>query len=296
MSLPGCKSTPSEPARLTGYIDAHSHVWTPDTKRFPLGAWITPDRMDPARFTAEQLLAVAGPAGVDRVVLIQHAPYYGDDNSYLIDCAAKHHGRFSIVAIVDERRSDLADHLRQLKRQGVRGLRIGPNRYADRTLVKEPMKWLQAPAMRKLWSVATDEGLVLCPLTNADFIPTLEPMLKDFGRTTVAIDHFAHAKTPDDMTALRRLAEFPNVHVKVSGFYKFGDQKAPYDDVSPMIKSVLDGFGATRLLWGSDCPYQLQNGNNYADAVKLIESGLDFLSPSDRTAILRANSQRLFFN
>ena len=283
-------------AARAGVIDAHSHVWTPDTKRFPLGPWITPDKMEPPSFTAEQLLATAEPCGVDRVVLIQHAPYYGDDNSYLIYCSRQHPGRFSIVAIVDERRSDIGDHLRHLKRQGVRGIRIGPSRYADRTLVKEPLNWLLAPAMRKLWALAADEGLILCPLLNAEHLPTLEPMLTDFPRTQIVIDHFGHAEKPAELSALLKLAKHRQVHVKVSGFYKFGDRKAPYDDLRPMIKQVVDAFTPTRLLWGSDCPYQLQNGNDYRSAVKLLQSGWDFLKAPARQAILHDNAHRLFFD
>ena len=75
---------------FNGFIDAHSHVWTPDTKRFPLGPWMKPEEMQPASFTAEELLAIAKPSGVDRVVIIQHAPYYGDDNAYLLDLSLIH--------------------------------------------------------------------------------------------------------------------------------------------------------------------------------------------------------------
>jgi len=298
LALTGCKrENKPPPSADPGYIDAHSHVWTSDTRRFPLGPWITPDKMDPASFTAEQLLAIAEPCGVDRAVIIQHAPYYGDDNSYLIDCAKRHPGRFSIVAIVDERRNDLADHLRILKGQGIRGIRIGPARYADRTMVKDLDNWLKAPAMHNLWVQATDHDLILCPLINAEHVPTLEPMLAMFPSTKVVIDHFAHCtvEKPEELQSLLKLARYRHVHVKASGFYKFGDRKAPYEDLAPIIKHVTDAYGPERILWGSDCPYQIQPGNNYRDAVSLIESGLDFLNASARMAILRDNAQRLFF-
>jgi predicted TIM-barrel fold metal-dependent hydrolase len=296
--LPGCKrnAPPTPPAR-SGYIDAHSHVWTPDTQRFPLGPWITPGEMAPASFTAEEFLAIAEPCGVDRAVIIQHAPYYGGDNAYLIDCAKRYPGRFSIVAIVDERRNDLAEQLRFLKASGVRGLRIGPSRYADRTPVKDPDRWLDAPSMQNLWKLATDLDLILCPLINAEHVPTLEPMLAKFANSKVVLDHFSHcvAEKPDELRQLLKLARHRHVHVKASGFYKFGDRKAPYGDLAPTIREVAQAFGSHRVLWGSDCPYQLQSGNNYRDAVSLIENDLDFLDASARMAILRDNTESLFF-
>ena len=39
----------------------------------------------PRSFTDEELMALAMPEGVGRVVLIQHYPHHGYDNSYLID-------------------------------------------------------------------------------------------------------------------------------------------------------------------------------------------------------------------
>ncbi|HSI35842.1 MAG TPA: amidohydrolase family protein, partial [Tepidisphaeraceae bacterium] len=297
----GCTLTGARPTAgaagntLTGYVDAHSHVWTPDTARFSLARWATRAQMDPPSFTAEELLALAKPHGVDRVVLIQHGPLYGDDNAYLLDCFTRFPGRFAVVAMADERRPDLADHLRELKRAGVRGLRIVPDRHVDRTPVKDPARWLEAPAMRALWSHATDLGLVICPLVSAQYLPSLDPMLAEFSATTVAVDHFGHAEAPDALPHLLKLARHPRAHVKVSGFYKFGDRTAPYDDLAPLIRRVADAFGPTRLLWGSDCPYQLRNGNTYADAVSLIARGLDFLTPADRTALLRDTAERLFF-
>jgi predicted TIM-barrel fold metal-dependent hydrolase len=70
---------------FAGDIDAHCHIWTPDLRRYPLGSWVEGKKMSPPSFSAEELLAVVRPNGVDRVVLIQHAPYRGYDNSYILD-------------------------------------------------------------------------------------------------------------------------------------------------------------------------------------------------------------------
>jgi len=49
-------------------------------------------------------------------------------------------------------------------------------------------------------------------------------------------------------------------------------------------------------MWGSDLPYQLDRGNNYEDAIGLMKNGLEALSESERSAILRATAERLFFH
>src|SRR5439155_1067537 len=48
------------------YIDAHSHVWSPDVERWPLANKQTKDDLKPLSFTPEELLALAEPEGVCR--------------------------------------------------------------------------------------------------------------------------------------------------------------------------------------------------------------------------------------
>jgi len=51
----------------------------------------------------------------------------------------------------------------------------------------------------------------------------------------------------------------------VSAFSKLigssNDRIAPYDDMIPLIKTRLGAYGPQRLMWGSDCPYQLAPGH-----------------------------------
>jgi hypothetical protein len=54
------------------YIDAHSHVWSPDVARWPLVNGQTREDLKPLSFTPEELFKLAEPEGVGRVVLIQH--------------------------------------------------------------------------------------------------------------------------------------------------------------------------------------------------------------------------------
>jgi predicted TIM-barrel fold metal-dependent hydrolase len=61
------------------FIDAHAHVWTPDTIHYPLAKGYRKEDMKPASFTADELMKHAKAAGADRVNLIQMS-YYGFDN------------------------------------------------------------------------------------------------------------------------------------------------------------------------------------------------------------------------
>lgn len=283
---------PTAPAPPPGAIDAHVHVWSPDVKRYPLAAGFKLADMQPASFTPEQLLAQARPASVSRVVLIQ-MNFYGTDNRYLLDAIREFPGVFSGVAVVDHQAAGLRDAMRQLKGQGVRGFRIHP-------LQESAESWLSSPAMESFWRLAADEQLAMCALVNPEALEPIDRMCARHPRTPVVIDHFARIGIDGtardvDIERLCRLARHPQTFVKVSAFYALGKKQAPYTDLGPMIERLLAAFGRERLMWATDCPYQVQNGHTYRDSIELIRGRLDFLTPLDQQWLLQKTAQRVFF-
>ena len=70
--------------------------------------------------------------------------------------------------------------------------------------------------------------------------------------------------------------------MKVSAFYALGQKTPPYLDLAAMIRQLRNAYGADRLMWASDCPFQLENGNTYAASIALVRDKLDFLSDTER--------------
>jgi len=275
-----------------GFVDAHVHVWTPDTARYPLAAGFTTADMQPPSFTADELFAACRPHGVERVVLIQMS-FYGFDNSYMLDCIAAHPRELAGVAIIDHSRPDVGAALRDLRARGVRGYRL----YADRAKAEG---WRDAPGMDRLWAAAADERVAICLLADPDALPAIRRQVERFPQTTVVIDHFARIgmrgpAAEDDVAALLGLARFPTVHVKVSAFYALGAKRPPYDDLAPLVRRLRDAYGAERLLWATDCPYQLADGQGYGPSVALVRDRCGFLSAAERSAVLGGTAERLFF-
>lgn len=290
-AMSGC-STTGPAADGAGFIDAHVHVWTPDTGRFPLDPNFTQAAMQPPSFTPEELLALARPNGVTRVVLIQMS-FYRFDNRYMLDAMRRFPGVFSGVGIVDDSAGRPQDAMRELARQGVRGFRINPGS-------KAVDAWLGSPGMAEMWKCAGDDGLAICPLIGPNALTGIAAMCARFPKTRVVIDHFARIGVDGqirdrDLDTLCALAKFPHVHVKTSAFYALGQKRAPYLDLGPMIRRLRDTFGPQRLMWATDCPYQVQSGHTYADSVALIRDRLDLLSTTDRVWLLRRTAEKVFF-
>ena len=274
-----------------GCIDAHVHVWTSDLETYPLAPGYDRDSMRPAGFTPEELLALARPCGVTRIVLIQMS-YYGFDNSYMLDMMRKHRGVFSGVAVIDAGARPRQTMI-ELSKRGVRGFRVSIGK-------RSPDAWLDDPGMAAMWECGSQHGLSICLLINPEDLPVVDKMCSRFPDTPVVIDHFARIGVdgeirPSDLDNLCKLAEHEHVAVKTSAYYALGERKAPYLDLAPMFRRLLDSFGPQRLMWATDCPFQVLDGHTYRDSIDLVRQRLDFLSESDREWLLRKTADRVFF-
>lgn len=274
------------------FIDAHSHIWTPDTRAYPLRAGFPKSKMNPPSFTAEELQQQMKPVGVNRVVLIQMS-FYKFDNSYMLDAIKRFPGMFSGVAVIDHEASRPDLLMQKMKKSGVRGFRINPRG-------QHPEAWLGSKGMHRMWSMGADEDLSMCCLIGPNALPALDRMCRDFPDTPVVIDHLCLVGgsgkiEADEVKRLCDMARHKNVTVKVSAFYALGKKKPPYHDLAPLIKRVYDAFGPKRLMWASDAPFQVVNGHTYEASIDLVKNGLSFLTNDDKAWILTKTAERVFF-
>jgi predicted TIM-barrel fold metal-dependent hydrolase len=270
-------------------VDAHVHVWTDDRTRYPRAAGVADSRPD--RFNPDDYFAHAKPSGVTRAVLIQMS-FYRFDNSYMVDVMRKNAGKFAGVGIVDSASSDPRQAMEELAKEGVRGFRITPG--------SSPDKWLDTPGMEAMWRLGAKRRLAMCPLIGPNALESIDRMCAKHPDTPVVIDHLARIGADGqirdaDVRLLCALAKHRNVQVKVSAFYALGRKSAPYTDLAPLIKRVFEDFGPRRLMWASDCPFQVQDGHTLDASISLVHTGLPFLSNEDREWLLAKTAAATFF-
>jgi predicted TIM-barrel fold metal-dependent hydrolase len=277
------------------YIDAHSHVWTPDVAHYPLAAGFAVADMQPRSFTAQELLAHCRPAGVGRVNLIQMS-FYAFDNRYMLDMIKLYPDRFVGTAIVDPLAADPGRAMRDLSREGVRAFRIQPQ-YSK----QPPARWLEPAGYAAMFATAAETGLGLSCLIGPDGFPEVDRMCRRFPEATVIIDHLGRigagadgAIRDADVDALCALAKNPRVYVKVGAFYALGKKTPPYLDLGPLIQRVVRAFGARRCMWETDCPFQVVK-DRYVDSIALIRDRLEFLTREDREWLLFRTSEQTLF-
>lgn len=276
----------------TPWVDAHSHIWTPDTSRFPLSPGMAVKDLAPQSFTADELLAVANAQQVGRVVLIQHTLFHGYDNSYLIDAWESRPDVFRVVGMVDDLRPKCGAAMKQLLKRGVTGFRIKPR--------KGISEWLQTDGMMDMWKTAAETRQPMCCLINPENLPQVAEACHRNPDTPVVIDHFARIGitgqvAESDLNNLCKLAKFAHVKVKISAFYALGRKQPPHTELVPMIKRLFDEFGPERLMWASDCPYQLNGDNTYQASISLIRDQIDFVTDAERRQLLQTTALETFF-
>lgn len=275
------------------YIDSHVHVWTPDTRKYPLSVNFSETDMVPKSFTPEQLLVYTKENSVGKVVLVQ-MNFYEYDNSYMTDCIAAFPGVFAGIGIVDHTQSNVVSEMRRLGKLGVRGFRL----YATKEAVG---KWGTDEGIQQMWNEGQRSGQAMCLLSDPESIPGISRMCEKYPESRVVIDHFSRigmrgAIDPGHLDQLCQLAKHKNVFLKTSAFYALGAKKAPYTDLISMIDRVVEEFGASRLMWGSDCPYQVEEGHRYEDSIELIRTRMASLSDEDRSWMLGRTAQQVFFS
>lgn len=279
------------PPRPGNWVDAHVHVWTSDIERYPLAPGYRREQMNPPEFLPEEIIRLTKASGVNRVVLIQMS-YYQTDNRYLLDVIRAHPGVFRGVAIVDPAAPRPAAAMSALKPGGVRGFRIYPGRDGAGN-------WLDTAGFHEMFACGANEGLAICPLINPDALAALDSMCQRYPATPVVIDHMARIGATgtireEDVRALCGLARHRQVKVKVSAFYALGAKKPPHDELAPLIRRLAEAYGPERLMWASDCPFQLLN-ETYEDSISLIADRLPFFSASDKDWLLRRSAEETFF-
>jgi predicted TIM-barrel fold metal-dependent hydrolase len=285
-------STPTTPTNEVGWIDAHVHVWPKLSTTYPLASDYKPTDVVPNSFTPEELFQHCRLAFVQRVVLIQMS-FFGFDNRYMLDSIARYPKFLSGVAIVDHQAKDLRDTMVRLRAEGVRGYRL----YANAKNVSE---WKNSNGVKDLFNICAETNQAACLLSDPEALPEIETFIAQYPDTTVVIDHFSRIGMrgkveAKDLEALNRLARFKKTFVKTSAFYALGLKKAPYNDLLPLIKSLRDSFGADRLMWASDCPYQVQEPHKYEDSLAVIRDLADFLSDNEKKRILSGTAEQVFF-
>ncbi len=237
---------PSKPSFKVpaGAVDAHCHVFGPPN-RFPYA----PERKyTPVDAPKEKLFALRDYLGFDKNVVVQ-ASCHGTDNAALIDALVNSNDKARGIAVIGENTSD--SELQEMNRAGVKGVRFN--------FVKRLVDFTPRDVLERLAARIAPLGWHIVVYFEMPDLPELESFFTSLP-TTVVVDHMGRPDVkkgvdhPEFQRFLKMMDAHQNIWCKVSCPERLTVAGAPYDDVVPYARTLVERF-PTRVLWGTDWPH-----------------------------------------
>lgn len=274
-------------------VDAHHHVWDLTVRE---QSWMTGPEMDPIRrsFGIDDLAPLAAAADITATVLVQTVGLVEETVEFL-EVAASNDLVAGVVGWADLAAPDIADVLAGLQARPdgsyLKGIRHQVHDEPD-------VNWLLRPEVQRGLAAVAEAGLVYDLLTKTPHLPAAIETARALPGLTFVVDHISKPVIGEPLEPwagqLRELAALPNVTCKLSGMVT----EAPWStwkpaDLQPYADTVLEAFGPTRTMFGSDWPVCLLAAS-YAEVVTTAETLTTTLTPPDHEDVFTTTATRTY--
>src|SRR5438270_8915639 len=270
-------------------IDAHHHLWRYSAIEYP---WID-DRMAALRrdFLPAEFIGELAIAGIKGAVTVQ-ARQTLEETRWLLELAARHKEILGVVGWAPIASPHFEDSLSALS--------PNPKLVGLRHVVQaEPQGFLDNEDFNRGIRILRGTGLVYDILI---FEHQLEEAIRFADRhpqQVFVLDHIAKPKIAAGeleawRTQIHELSKRSNVSCKVSGMVTEDSwSNWSIDSLRPYLDTVVDAFGAHRLLAGSDWPVCLVAAN-YMQWWQLLRDYFAPFSADERADIFGATAARIY--
>jgi len=229
-------------------VDAHHHVWRLDRGDY---GWITPDMSIHRDYGIDDLRPLLGE--IDATVLVQAAPTEAE-TAYLLEVARASKGLVKgVVGWADLAAPDAPAKIAALARDPlIKGLRPMLQDIED-------TYWILRDEVKPALHAMAEAGLRFDALIQPRHLPLMPVFGNLHPKLKVVIDHAA--KPPIATKELKpwsddlaRVAKETNMYCKLSGLATEAGDEWQMNDLRPWVDHIVDCFGPSRVMWGSDWP------------------------------------------
>lgn len=273
-------------------VDTHTHVWAEETDRLRWKHDVKPPNWD-GSFTYEELLLRMDGAGVDEAVVLT-TPLYGrgpganDYTRQALDATDRLYGVGILDPIADDR-TVVRDRIeRVLSHERMIGIRIHA-RLAYEAFPTEvtTSDWILRPAMRPFWECMTEREEAVYVFAERAQLGFVERLLSRFPGLTLVVDHLGSPDATTSPTSMpwRTITGLTSrdVYVKLSAVPRSSNEAWPYEDLHPFVTELVEQFGASRLMLGSDYPFMYERAD-YDQCLSWI-TAVESLSSAERSSL-----------
>ncbi len=271
-------------------IDTHHHFWNYNPVDFD---WID-DEMASIRknFLPKDLKETLLETGVQGVVSVQ-ARQSLEETDWLLEMAEEHDFIKGIVGWLPLAAENIQQVLEQYSgNQWLKGVRHVVQGESDPAFIlgKEFNRGI---------SQLKNDGLVYDILILEHQLPNTIRFVDQHPEQQFIVDHIAKPKIKHNETEpwarnLKELARRENVSCKISGMVTEADYHGwTKEQLQPYFDVVLEAFGPSRLMYGSDWPVCLV-ATSYSDWLNLVKDMLSDLSPDEQEQIFSRNAKHFY--
>lgn len=273
-------------------IDAHQHFW--DLAQPFDTSWLrTPDHQKICRdFLPEQLQPHLQKCGIEKSIFVQ-TQHDLDETRWALMLTEHYDFIAGVVGWVDlaseECESQLEEFRKHSKFIGVRHITQGE---PDDQFILRP-EIIRGLKVLEKHQVPFDLLFYVKHLKHAATLACQLPQLP------MVIDHLSKPRIRDQtfedwLPALKSAAEYPNIYCKLSGMVT----EADWDhwkpaDLQPYVDHVLEAFGPTRCMYGSDWPV-CELAGSYEQVYGAMNECLSKLSESEKSQVFGETAMRFY--
>jgi L-fuconolactonase len=271
-------------------LDAHQHFWKYSPAEYE---WIT-DEMEALKrdYLPCDLKPLLGASGFDGSIAVQ-ARQSTEETRWLVELAEQNNFIRGVVGWVDLCSPTVRGQLEELREtKRLVGIR--------HVLQGEPDdEFMLRPEFRRGIGQLAEFGLVYDLLLYPHHLPVAVKLVREFPGQRFVLDHIAKPRIDAQVIEpwnqdISELARFPNVSCKLSGMVTEARwNRWTADDFRPYLDVVLEEFGASRLMIGSDWPVCTVS-SDYASTMKIVTDYIAQLTTDEREGILGENCARIY--
>ena len=278
-------------SKMFEVFDSHHHIWSNGEEQYP---WVV-EPIDELKenSTIESYIASTNSESSSRVQLDTFNEYktkitkslivqpldckginHKFNHSYLFHALNSYPDKFFGMGLSNP--DEGVDGLRQLKEASPKnfvGVRFNPALFPDGNM--------DSALAGDMFEEASNLNLivgVMCFKGIRDHVPALTKWAAKYKNLKIIIDHMGFFRQPavgavvdenginhndeQHWNALLSLSNCKNIYIKISALFRLSGEPFPHNDLvrDKRIATLIQKFGAERLMWGSDWPY-VMTGN-----------------------------------
>jgi predicted TIM-barrel fold metal-dependent hydrolase len=237
-------------------------------------------------YSYEDALAEMSLAGVDCAVIHPPSSLGEAVNSYAVEAARRHPGKFCVLGHFDLKspdRENIVEHWRE--RPGMLGFRFTFNQPGQQA-------WWTDGSLDWFWAACEKAEMPVGLMPSGGNMAALARIAAAHPELKLLVDHLgrggAAGKLKDDavfadLEQMLALARYPNIAIKLTAAATYSSEQYPYRNIHRYIRQIVETFGPERSFWGSDLT---RMPCSYRQCVSMFTEEMPWLSGRDLEMVM----------